>query len=162
MAISLASFLHGSTLCPIYMAFSWGNWRGVFGFLPCSDKFPMGFLSSSPSSQVVPQNISNNINSTSILCHMLLPTVQLSWILKRWAIRELIRFYFATEVQRCGSIKECPMTKLWALSNLFLKFEHLLSLNFGISYLIGCCTSWELSNIMLKSKFICFFKLTFE
>jgi hypothetical protein len=32
--------------------------------------------------------------------------------LKRWAIRELICFYFVTRVQRCGSIGECLMTRL--------------------------------------------------
>jgi hypothetical protein len=108
------------------MTFSYRNCRGVFGFLPCSHDFPMGFLSSSPSSQVVPQDISNNINSTSIALQFYLiwfcPQFNShGYKLKRWVIRELICFYFATGVQRCGSIGECPMTKLWALSKSFLE-----------------------------------------
>jgi hypothetical protein len=52
---------------------------------------------------------------------MVLPTNSHGYKRTRWAIRELICFYFAAGVQRCGSIGECPMTKWWALSKSFLE-----------------------------------------
>ncbi len=86
--------------------------------------------------------------------------------LKRWAIRELICFYFVTRVQRCGSIGECLMTRLWATSKSFLGIW-----TFGVTQFWDLLTPKKLNWMLhllrafqhyVKIKIHLRFKLTFE
>ncbi len=53
--------------------------------------------------------------------------------LKRWAIRELICFYFATGSKDVVLLGSAQWQNYEHFQTLFLKFEHLVSHNFGIS-----------------------------
>jgi hypothetical protein len=71
----------------------------------------MGFLSCSP---IHP-------NNTLDLSHIVCPKFNAHvYKLKRWAIDKCVCLYFATKVQRCVSIWECPMfQKKWWWANQY-------------------------------------------
>jgi hypothetical protein len=82
--------------------------RSFFSFLPCSHHVPYVFPWGSSSSQVVPQNIPNNIR---LISHMVCPKFNShEYKVKRWAIGSTCVSILQLAVQRGASIGECPMS----------------------------------------------------
>jgi hypothetical protein len=84
-----------SVFCLVPMIFTWDSYQDP----QVLKLFPRTFPITSIALQIYPIWFCPQFNSHG-------------YKLKRWAIREVIRFYFAIGVQRCGSIQERPMTKL--------------------------------------------------